>query len=194
MVSRYAQIAGDELVFTLDANGVTRAEVQERFDKVNEITPAESLQKIGLQYWYQYASLSEITQRANRVTAVRLPSGGMVASPIDVKYSFGIPRLGSYSKLGIDIKRLIDSVTAQQPEQTILFRQQVGQAGSYLEGSIFEQGIGNWSGTATSSIQVLIDANRQGIPIYLIDSSNRDSVLPSLQISDADVLLSLIHI
>ena len=54
--------------------------------------------------------------------------------------------------------------------------------------SILEQLIRNWQGTGFSAIQALIDANKQGIPIYQIDANNRSQVLPLLAINDTDVM------
>jgi hypothetical protein len=186
--SSYSQIAGDEMVFVLDANGMGESKIQARFANNNEETAAENLHKIGIQYWYQNDVYSQLIAQSSQVNFVRLPSGGMVSSPLDVTYSWGIPRLGSYSKRGIDIKRTIGAVSGVSFDDSREFLRQSGQIGSYLEGSIFEQALFSWSGTGASSMHVLNNANQQDIPIYRIDSINQAAVLPLLEYSDIDVM------
>ena len=172
----------------LTNQGIARGDIDRRLALGLDDSASENLHQIGLHYWHQYDLLSELIADALGVTTTRMPSVGIVDSPMEVVYSFGFPRTGSYQSRGIDIKRSLIFGTGDTPEKGKHFIEQTGVLGSYLESSIFEQTIQNWQGTGLSTMQVMLDANAQGIPIYQIDAGNIDEVLPLLQINDQDII------
>ena len=103
-------------------------------------------------------------------------------------YNFGVPGKGYYLQRSVDIKRSVHAVGGKDSTVRAAFISNTGAVTSYLESSILEQLVRNWQGTGFSAVQVLMDANRQGIPIYQIDANNRSQVLPLLAINDTDVM------
>jgi multisubunit Na+/H+ antiporter MnhC subunit len=85
----------------------------------------------------------------------------------------------------MDVKRSLLAVVADTQQAGFAFANQSGIQSSYLEGAIFDQLLQRQKGSGVSAIQILLDANNQGIPIHFITKSNVDSELPRLSISSA---------
>jgi hypothetical protein len=122
------------------------------------------------------------------VLAIRLPSESIFSFELSVYSVFGIPLTVSLAGLAMDVDRQYSLVKAldgdkDRPKQFFL---QSGINGSALEHSVPEQ---LWS-TPTepaygiSAVKALKIANDQGIPIYTINQTNIDTILPQLQIDE----------
>jgi len=130
-----------------------------------------------------------VSSRTMNVLAIRLPSESMFSFELSVYSVFGIPLTVSPAGLAMDVDRQYSLVkaldgNADKPKQFFLSS---GANGSAIEHSVPEQ---LWSTTdnpayGISAVKAIKLANDQGIPIYTINQSNIDTILPQLQI-DAD--------
>lgn len=126
-----------------------------------------------------------VTARTMGVAAIRLPSEDIFSSELKVTTFFGSPLSVSSGGLAIDVKRVITLVKALDADTStpIQFLSESGMNSSALEHSVPEQ---LWSTTANpayavSAVKALQLANDQGMPIYTINQSNINAILPQLQ-------------
>ncbi|MCY1020835.1 DUF6310 domain-containing protein [Pyxidicoccus sp. MSG2] len=180
----YEVVAGSEVVFGVNGNGITRKVLEDRFASMPSDSVAENLHEAALTFWYQHDLFDGVAAATHRVHTQRLPSAGLFATPMEVRYWFGLPRSGTFASYVMDVQRVTVGVTADSAKQQVDFMSQAGLQGSYLEGSVFEQLFRRFQGTGQSTAQVLVDAAADDIPIYRIDSSNVDTVLPLLSVSE----------
>lgn len=175
------------MVIGVDAGGVTPEDVSHRFERGPSETAAENLHSLALHYWAESDLFSGLIQSKMHVRGVRMPSAGVFSSPLDVVYNFGIPSKGSYLRRNVDIGLSMHAVAGRNQQDSIAYVDAVGVIGSYLESSVQEQLFKYWQGTGLSTIQSLIDANAQGIPIYVLTQQNAPALLPHLNLP-ADVM------
>lgn len=186
----YSRIAGDEMVVGTDAAGIDFTQITRRSQAVPSDTATENLYRLALQYWAETDLFTRLGQSSYSVSTVRLPSVGVFSSPLSVLYRFGIPSQGFYLRRNIDIKLSQTAVAGTNPDTVKEFVGFAGILGSYLESSIQEQVFHNWQGTGLSTIQSLLDANSQKIPIYTLTAANAPTRLSRLQLS-SDVLADI---
>jgi len=127
-----------------------------------------------------------VSSRTMNVLAIRLPLESTFSFELSVYSVFGIPLTVSPAGLAMDVDRQYSLVKAldgntDKPKQFFL---NSGSTGSALEHSVPEQ---LWSTTdnpayGISAVKALKIANDQGIPIYTINQTNIDTILPQLQI------------
>ncbi len=184
----YPQIvAGDEIVAGVTGNGVARQVIEKRFAENPVDNASEYLHQVGLHYWAECDYLGEATARSLNVHPLRLPSVGFFSSPLTVSYLFGAPRSGVYASRIMDVKQSLQGAAGEDPANVTAYMKQSGIAGSYLEGSVFDQleDSENAPIRGISSIHLIAEAADQGVPIYRITSANSAAVLPLLQLSSA---------
>ncbi len=182
--------AGDELVFGINGQGLTEAVLRARFARQPSETAAENLYTLSLCYWLLHDLQDQITAQLAGVAAQRLPSVGLFAVPLRVQYLFGIPHTATYRGRRMDVARALLAVAGPDAAKVVAFRQQSGWQGGYLEGAVFDMVFDHPKGTSISAVQLLQEANAQGIPLYLLTSQTLPGALPQLQL-DADVLADL---
>jgi len=127
-----------------------------------------------------------VSSKTMNVLAIRLPSESMFSFELSTYSVWGIPMSVSPAGLAMDVDRQYSLVKAldgnkDKPKQFFLSS---GANGSALEHSVPEQ---LWSTTdnpayGISAVKALKIANDQGIPIYTINQTNIDTILPQLQI------------
>lgn len=181
----YRVSAGDELVFGINGNGITPSIIQDRFGRVPLDTEAENLHQVALNYWLQYDLINELSAKISRVHQLRLPSAGLFATPLSVSSFFGVPRVGSYKRRIMDVQRSLHVVQATSNDDRLNFSEFSGLVGSYLESYVFDQMFSKRAGNSIAAAQLLQDAARFQVPVYSIDQSNKDAILPLLSISRA---------
>jgi hypothetical protein len=139
----------------------------------------ETLHLTGLAYFAEVDVYSDVAAQTKKVVWVRLPSQAIVAQEVTVSYFFWFPWKVSQGARSIDVKRNIlnpVSVTLDEDvEATWMIS--VGITGLATEHSIFES---LYDVDSVSTIKILSLANKQGIPVYHVDSTNVDTVLPQL--------------
>ncbi|HZI15168.1 MAG TPA: transglutaminase domain-containing protein [Myxococcus sp.] len=176
--------AGDEMVFGVNAQGVTEEMIHRRFQQGPSDTAAENLHTVALYYWAQYDTLSEAVAATRDALVVRMPSIGLFSSPLQVQYLFGIPRTGYYGSRQMDVARSLLAVVDRAGGGTAEVHRLTGTFGSLLEGRTFDVLFGREQGSGVSAVQLLRDANDQGIPIHLVTSANHAQVAPRLQLPE----------
>ncbi|HEC11968.1 MAG TPA: hypothetical protein ENI80_01755 [Acidiferrobacteraceae bacterium] len=180
----YNQIAGDEMVVSINGAGLFPQNIQHRRATNTDMSASENLHIIALSYWAEADVLSQAASTTYGVKSVRLPSIGLFSSPLSVTYNFGFPFKGNYINRTVDIKLSLLAVAGGLPSINKKYVQYVGILQSYLEGSILEQVIFNWQGTGLSAAQVMLDSNQQNIKIYTVNASNASQIISRLQISN----------
>jgi PKD repeat protein len=185
--------AGDEVVFTVNGNGLTLDVLKSRAASSRD-TPdvAENLHQLGLLFWFEHDWLDSLAARVYQVRTQRLPSVGVFFMPLTVRYLFGIPKSGYYHTRQIDVRRNVQMVVGETSPARFDFMSHIGLHGSYLEGSVLDQLFGQTWMPGRSTTQVLKEAVQQNIPIYTITSTNLQTVLPQLSLT-ADVREEIIN-
>lgn len=178
--------AGDELVIGINGNGLPQTVLEARFAQGPSATAAENLYTLSLCYWLLQDLADQMAARSVGVVAQRLPSVGLFAVPLRVQWLFGIPYKGSYRARRMDVARALLAVAGATPAQAVAFRQRSGWQGAALEGAVMDMVFDHPMGTSTSAVQVLREANAQGIPLYTLTAQTLPGALPHLQF-DADV-------
>ncbi|HEV2844580.1 MAG TPA: transglutaminase-like domain-containing protein, partial [Thermoanaerobaculia bacterium] len=183
----YQIVAGDEIVAGITGNGVAREVIAKRFAENAVDNAPEYLHQVGLHYWAECDYLGGVTAKSLGVHPLRLPSVGFFSSPLTVSYLFGAPRSGVYSSRIMDVKQSLQGAAGQDPAKVIAYMKQSGMAGSYLEGSVFDQleDSENAPIRGISSMHLIAEAADLGVPIYHITAANSAAVLPLLQLSSA---------
>jgi hypothetical protein len=144
----------------------------------------EILYTIAVSYFAELDLFNNIMAKTSGVTFSRLPSESIAISSLSVSYLFWSPYSVEYGGVGIDVDRNIYSVHAVGDDVGAEkdFMLKSGVMGSGLENTIFEQILGI---EAISAVKIIRLANNMGIPIYRINASNVDEILPKLHVSDA---------
>ncbi|WP_019867113.1 transglutaminase domain-containing protein [Methylovulum miyakonense] len=179
----YEITAGDEVVFSVNGNGLTPSVIQARANAVDSDTASENLHQAALHYWVVNDGLDKSIAQSQGLVNQRTPSTGLFSSPLTVKYAFGLPRLGSYHSRRMDISRLITTVSGKDPLARANYLKTVGALGSAMEGMIYEKLFGGKPGSGNSTVQLLLAANAAHIPLYAVSQDNQATALPRLKLS-----------
>jgi RHS repeat-associated protein len=183
----YKFAAGSRIVFVPNPAGVT----PQRAERETENVPDRALLPIndmlyfaGQTFWMLHDRVdTEAAQHAG-ARALRLPSIGAFAAPLEVSYFFGLPRTGKHKGFVTDAKAVRLAIATERPEDTIPVSLHLGAGGSLAESTAWNFTTGaplsNPGLSATSIIRAAID---QGQPIYQIDSSNVTTALAAMQLS-----------
>jgi hypothetical protein len=177
----YDIVAGDEVVFSVNGNGLTPSAIKARATAVNSDTASENLHQAALHYWVVNDELGKIIAKSQGLVSQRNLSTGLFSSPLAVKYLFGIPRLGSYRSRLMDISRLMTAVSGQDRLSRAHYMGLIGALGSSLEGIIFEKLFGGKPGSGNSTVQLLVAANEAHLPLYILNEDNLPTALPRLK-------------
>jgi hypothetical protein len=186
--------AGDEMVFGVNGNGINQAAIHQRFLKTSSETAAENLHTVAMYYWAENDRLDQMIGDARGVFIQRLPSIGLFSAPLQVTYGlFGAPRSGYYAVRAMDVQRSLSGVSARDGRASTASAYRTASViGSYLEGAVFEQLFNRERGAGVSAVQLLADANAQGIPVYVVTAANLAQVQPKLAI-DADAKADIVN-
>ena len=133
----------------------------------------------GLSYFARVNMQSDMAAKNLGVVWTRQPSQAIVAQEVVVTYLWTFPWKVSKGALSIDVKRNIVnpiSTTGNQKNE-LAWMASIGSTSSATEHALFEN---LYDAEAVSTTKILGLANRQGIPIYTIDNTNVDVVLPKL--------------
>ncbi len=137
-----------------------------------------------------------VSSKTMGVAAIRLPSETIFSFEMKVNRFLGSPLSVSSGGLAMDVDRAMTLVKAldgntEKPKQFMLSS---GMNGSALEHSVPEQLFSTLENPAQgiSAVKALQIANNQGIPIYTINQTNINTILPQLQV-DADVKADIVN-
>lgn len=144
----------------------------------------------ALSYHTELKIINYLTAKTMGVAAINLPSETIFSFELKRNFVFGIPISVSSGGLAMDADRLLSLVKAldgdtNKPKQFFL---NSGMNSSVLEHSVPEQLFSTPENPARgiSAIKALQIANGHGIPIYTINQTNINTILPQLQV-DTDV-------
>lgn len=183
----YRVVAGDEIVVGVTGNGVAQEVVERRFAANPVDNAPEYLHQVQLHYWAQNDLMAEVAAGSLGVHPLRLPSVGLFSSPLTVSLLFGSPRSGIYQSRIMDVQRSLIGAAGEDPAKVTAFVKQSGMAGSFLEGSVFDQLENDLAGPlkGISAVHLLSAAMAQGIPVYRITPANAAAAVPQLALSSA---------
>jgi transglutaminase-like putative cysteine protease len=152
----------------------------------------EMMSLMGDLYFARNDQYNSVFARTDGVDAHRSLSGAIVATGLRTTLLAGFPISTSLGGASFDVDEDVQSVVRLSTNGDALnsYVRTSGSNTSLSEGQILEhifQGkIQDYSfhGEAASTTKILATAAGQGIPIYKIDSSNVDTVVPQLAASD----------
>ncbi|MEJ6951919.1 transglutaminase-like domain-containing protein [Natronospora cellulosivora (SeqCode)] len=156
---------------------------EENFNKITSSSLAsETLHTIGMSYYAQVDMINKMLQQQTGIRSFRMTSAGLTKMNLNVEKLFGMPRLVRPGGMSIDLAREAhNSWSVVGDENNVKAYNMVsGMMSSYMEGSIFSQMFG---GASVSTMHVLQYANKEGIPIFTINSENYETVLEQLEYS-----------
>jgi hypothetical protein len=134
-----------------------------------------------------YYGLVEGTNKlisSGKVAYLKHPSEMLATLQPNISYLWGVPYKIEGASMNVDVKRYVMSVESLEGDKLDkkLFMLASGSASSAAEHAIFE--ITRSSGfEGISAVKAIAYANQQGIPIYTIDSTNINTILPLLSVS-----------
>jgi RHS repeat-associated protein len=185
----YEFAAGSHFTLTPDLAGMS-ADLADSLLKELPATAAQStdraLHLAGVQYWLLNDSRAHLYARGNGGHFLRMPSVGVFAAPLQVRYFFGIPRTGSFAGFATDIKADRVGIVHDNPATYRQLAAQIGANGSLSEGLTWDLLLSGHPGRSLSASAILGWANRAKVPIHAITAENIDTILPKIQ-TTADV-------
>ncbi len=139
-------------------------------------------------YFAELDTADEITARTENVIRYRAPSVGMFSMALNVNDLFGVPTSARPKGLVMDVDRIMQAVFSKDGsmDKVKQYMLSSGFKSSVLEhdtpAQLFSTSVNQVDGV--SAVTALKVANDQGIPIYEINRSNVNSILPMLQLND----------
>jgi len=144
----------------------------------------------ALSYYAELDAMNHIHAKKMKVLTFRLPSEAIFYFDLQTYKFMDIPMSASAGGLIMDVARNINVVKPLDGDRDkkVQFLLAAGQNSSALEHSVPEQLFSTPDNPAEgiSAVKALQIANNQGIPIYTVNGSNADTILPQLQVG-ADV-------
>ena len=163
----------EELKKTIDRNNIYREDVM-----------GEILNAVAKAYFAQLDLYDKVLSGQHKVASNRLMSEGITGYRPGVKYVFMSPTEINEGSMYIDVDRNAKSVISidgnYDSEKEYMLAS--GVFSSAMEHRIFEQMTGIPS---VSTIKVLEEANKRGVPLYNIDKKNIEEMLPKLDIAES---------
>ena len=158
----------------------------EKYPSTKDDTIGEMLHQVMLSYWFGLDNHSEIIARMQGIVTDRLPSEGLATYNLQSDTIFGVPSSAQYIGKGLDVKLdlTIGIPKNGNKEKRKSYFIETGYFSSAMESSVLDLLFGQ-AGKAISAVKILEIANKQGIPIYQINTSNINTILPLLQIDEA---------
>ncbi|RLG56297.1 MAG: hypothetical protein DRN95_07030, partial [Candidatus Hydrothermarchaeota archaeon] len=150
---------------------------------IKDETIGQLLYLNGLTYFYQSDFLSEVQSLPDHIRWYR-PTPAQAITSVDWKVWYdwlGNPVDLDAGGMGVDVDRNVIASVGKDNNVTSSFMFSTGTAGSALEHGIFEQ---LYDVPSVSAVKILEEANNRSIPIYTINQTNLDDVLPILQLPD----------
>lgn len=177
----YGAIAPDELNSITDKLKALKASINEK-NIYSDEAMGEILNAVAKTYFGELDTYNKMLESQYGVKSSRLLSEGMTGYNAAVKYLFMTPVELSEGSMYIDVDRDVHSVVSLTGDKNAekAFMLSSGIISSSMEHVIFEQ---MFNTPSVSTIRILSEANRMGIPVYTVDKSNLAAVLPKLDVT-----------
>jgi len=150
----------------------------------------------ALAYYAELDAMDYVAAKTIGVIAIRLPSETIFSFELKVNSFMGMPLSVNAGGFVMDLDRAMTLAKALEGDQdkTKQFMSASGVNSSALENSVPEQlfSTPDTPAEGISAVKALQIANDQGIPIYTINQTNINSILPQLQV-DSDVKADIIN-
>ncbi len=164
----------------------TRLQNQDFTNLTKDDLIGDLLYTTALAYHAELGTMNYITARTMGVNALTLPSETIFATKLKVMMFFGIPRFVSPGGLNMDADYLMQVVKPKDGNGDTAknYMLSSGMTSSCLEHSVPEQLFSTLESAAegVSAIKALQVANDKGIPIYTVNQTNINTVLPQLEV------------
>lgn len=179
----YDKIAPDEVKGIAEKLKALKATINQQ-NIYSDEAMGEILNGVAKTYFAQLDIYNKMLESQFGVKASRLLSEGITGYNADVKYLFMTPVELAEGSMYIDVDRDVHSVMSINGDRDAekAFMLAAGNMASSMEHAIFEQ---MFNTPSVSTIKILSEANRMGIPVYTIDRSNISSVLPKLEVASS---------
>lgn len=183
----YKFAAGSQILFGSDLAGTTAERVERESAQWPDVAyqpTKEALYQGGLLYWLLTDHMDDQAARSVGGRALRLPSIGAFAQPMEVRYFFGVPRTGFVAGQVTDLKSVRIGTSVPRAADAIQLSIHLGSAGSMAEGATWNLlgGTGRAS-IGLSAATLLKTAIDQGQRLFQIDRTNVTAALAQLQLS-----------
>ena len=162
------------------------AELNEQGSAQFDDLMGQLLHNIGVLWFFNLVYEREFYATTLQLAYTSATSNAFITADLDVFYFFGIPRTVKEGFLVIDAKQdlMVMSALNGENKRKKDFMILSGMTGSAWEHLIFES-LFNVPGA--SAVKLLQLATAQGVPVYKIDKSNIDQILPLLVIPGDDL-------
>lgn len=180
---------GDDTLRTINGNiASTRAKLDAKdfagLSKENLI--GDLLHMTITNYFAELDMTDQLEARANNLLRYRAPSIGLCSMTANVRDVFGVPTSISYKGMMMDVDRVMQAVFSKDGTMESVKRYMLssGVRSSTLEHLVPEELFSRPSDIVNgiSAVKALQLASETGIPIFSIDQSNVNSILPQLTI------------
>jgi hypothetical protein len=185
-----AQISPEQMTFLkakLEATK-TKLEAQDFTGLTKEDILGDLLYTTVITYFAELDTIDNVSAKTIGVLATRLPSAGRFFNAVVVDYIFGMPLTASSNGFSMDIGLIRKQVRTPDgtKDKQIQYMLASGSNSSAIEHSVPEMmwSTANNPAQGISAVKALQIANDHGVPIYMIGSSNIDTVLPQLQLDN----------
>jgi len=151
----------------------------------------------SLAYFAELDAMNYMTAKTMGISLLRLPSEAIFSYDLQIATSFyDTPISASPGGLAMDVDKNVHVVKALDGDNNkkVQFMLASGMNSSALEHSVPEQLFSTPDSPAEgiSAVKALQIANNQGMPIYTLNQTNIDAILPQLQV-DAGVKADIIN-
>ncbi len=143
----------------------------------------ELLYVTGLIYFFELNMYENIASKRNDVISISNISENIVTKDLKISYLFDIPFNAEEGGMIIDVDRHIFSSSSKSGDKSksLEFMFASGYLGSSMEHGIFEQ---MYNEKGTSAVMALSKANELGVPVFTINKTNINLIMPNLQLDN----------
>jgi transglutaminase-like putative cysteine protease len=186
-LSTVALDLGDKSLAQIRARGNATAALRDGTTTENILTDARGGEMLGIMGELYFARNDQYNAIIGSLTGVhqqRGLSGAIVAMALRTRYVAGFPVSTKLSGVSFDVDQDVTSVTNLTGNADALraYARASGVNTSLSEGQILEL---MFKSPAASTTRVLSVATGQGIPIFQVDQSNVDTVVPQLELPES---------
>lgn len=187
--------AGSYSALAFDLQRVTDTQLEARIERLNVVRQTlgvddvpfddlqgEILQIHALSYFMQVEATNRTFANQFNVAFAKQPAEMLASYAPTFLFLFGSAVEVVNTGMSVDVRRYIQFVSSRtnQREDERSYILATGLLSSLAESAVFEQ---LQNGPAVSAVRLIFEASKLGIPIFAIDATNLDAILPKLELS-----------